>query len=395
MFLEPLRRRNPDFLRATVELHRTGEISSNSYVLDVDTIAANARLLANESRRLGLRVFAMTKQIGRNPVAIRAIVDSGIDSGVAVDMDCARALGRGGAHVGHLGHLVQVPRHEAREAAGMNPRFWTVFSADKAAEAARATAEAGGSQALLARIQAPGDRFYSGHEGGFPAADVVQVADALDGLEGAHFAGVTTFPALLFDNVKGQVRPTPNLTTVSDAAERLRGAGRADIEINAPGTTSVNTLNTLAQAGATQVEPGHALTGTTPWHAVAELPERPAMLYLTEISHRHAGRSFCFGGGLYVDPVFPPYQVRALTGSDPDEVLQTSVDAFLPSPDSIDYYGQLASERRTGDTVIFGFRAQAFVTRAHVVPVSGISRGEAKVDGVWTVNGEGVEEEVL
>jgi hypothetical protein len=42
---------------------------------------------------------------------------------------------------------------------------------------------------------------------------------------------------------------------------------------------------------------------------------------------------------------------------------------------------------RTGDTVIFGFRPQAFVTRAYVVPVSGISTGEPTVEGIWTPDG--------
>ena len=31
----------------------------------------------------------------------------------------------------------------------------------------------------------------------------------------------------------------------------------------------------LSDSGATQVEPGHGLTGTSPLHAVQELPEQP------------------------------------------------------------------------------------------------------------------------
>ena len=41
----------------------------------------------------------------------------------------------------------------------------------------------------------------------------------------------------------------------------------------------------LAAAGATQIEPGHGLTGTTPLHAVEDLPETPAVVYLSEVSH--------------------------------------------------------------------------------------------------------------
>jgi predicted amino acid racemase len=161
--------------------------------------------------------------------------------------------------------------------------------------------------------------------------------------------------------------------------------------VNAPGTTSTDVLRTLADAGATQVEPGHGLTGTTPLHAVRDLPEVPAMLYLTEVSHHYGSRAYVFGGGLYIDPVFEPYQVRALVGGSADEILaRPPVAAELPPPSAIDYYGQLdASEGTiaTGDTVIFGFRAQAFFTRAFVVPLSGVSRGQAAVEGVWTTDG--------
>jgi predicted amino acid racemase len=387
VFLEVLRRRNPDFLRAAVALHREGRIPANSYVLDLDAIGANAATLAAEADRLGLKIYAMTKQQGRNPAAMATIGENGIEAGVAVDVDCARALVAGGMAVGHVGHLVQIAAGEAGEVAAMEPHHWTVFNETKAAEAGDAAAALGRSQRLLARIHAPGDRFYPGHEGGFEADDVLRVADALDARPGAEFAGLTTFPALIFDAEAREVRPTPNLGTLERAAERLRDAGREGIEINAPGTTSARTLGALADAGATQVEPGHALTGTTPWHAIEDLPELPAMLYLSEVSHLHDGRSYYFGGGLYVDPVFPPYQVRALVGSDADEVLANPVDTELPPPAAIDYYGQLDAAARPGDTVILGFRAQAFVTRAAVAAVSGVAGGEPRLTGIWGPDG--------
>jgi len=391
VFLDVLRRRNPSLVRAAVELHGSGQLPANSYVLDLDTITANAATIAERANQHGLRVYAMTKQIGRNPAAIEAIGKGGIDAGVAVDMACARALVRAGAALGHVGHLVQVPTREAREAAAMRPEHWTVFSLERAAEAVAAAAELGRSQPLLARVHDTGDRFYPGHEGGFPAGDAVRVAEALDRLEGAEFAGVTTFPALLFDQSSGEVRPTPNLATLERVAEELRGAGYDKVEVNAPGTTSVEVLRTLADAGATQVEPGHGLTGTTPAHALSDLPELPAMLYLSEVSHVHAGRAFCFGGGLYVDPVFPEYQVQALVGGSADEAFANPVDAFMPAPAAIDYYGQLDTAARPGDAVVFGFRAQVFVTRAYVAALSGVATGSPRVEGVFDASGRAVE----
>ncbi|MGH2682402.1 MAG: alanine racemase, partial [Actinomycetota bacterium] len=269
--------------------------------------------------------------------------------------------------------------------------YWTVYSMDKAREAAKASAEGEREQRLLARLFAEGDTFYKGHEGGFPAEEGAKVAEELDALEGARFAGITTFPALLFDWESGEVRPTPNLRTLERAAESLRALGRIDLEVNAPGTTSSEVLSILAAAGATQVEPGHGLTGTTPLHAVRDLPEAPAVLYLSEVSHFHAGRAYSFGGGMYIDPVFPPYQVTALVGADAEQALRHRVPAEIPPPEAIDYYGMLDVPEghpvATGDTVIFGFRIQAFVTRAFVAPVSGVASGSPRVDGVWTTDG--------
>jgi predicted amino acid racemase len=391
VFLEVLVRRNLQFVEAAIALHQRGDIPANSYVIDLDRVRANASSFVEEANRQGLWTLAMTKQMGRNPPFLQAVVDGGIEAFVAVDMADARRIHGSGHRVGHIGHLVQVPRREAAVAAAMGPDYWTVYSMDKAREAGAASSDTGHDQALLARIFAPEDIFYRGHEGGFPAEDVSKVAEQLDALDGARFAGITTFPALLFDQASGEVRPTPNLGTLERAAEALRGLGREDVEINAPGTTSSSVLSALAAAGATQVEPGHGLTGTTPLHAVRDLPEIPAVLYLSEVSHFHGGRAYCFGGGMYIDPVFPSYQVTALVGSDPEAALRDRVPADLPPAEAIDYYGMLdvpdGRPVATGDTVIFGFRIQAFVTRAFVVPVSGVGSGSPSVEGIWTADG--------
>jgi predicted amino acid racemase len=388
MFLDVVRRRNPDLIAAAIQLHQEGQLPPNTYVLDLDAIAHNAKSIADEANRLNLTVYAMLKQIGRNPDACTAVMAGGISASVAVDVDCARSTTSAGMRFGHVGHLVQVPKMQADEVAAMHPEHWTVFSAAKAAEAATASAREDRDQALLARIHAPGDEFYSGHEGGFAADDILQVADELDSLADAHFAGITTFPALMFDPRSGRLRQTHNLRTLEQVAARLADNGRT-AEINGPGTTSTTALAQLAAAGVTQVEPGHALTGTTPLHTTSdELPEIPAVCYLTEISHSYAGRAYCFGGGLYVDPVFPEYQITAEVGSQPDKT--HTYDATLPPASSIDYYGQLTSDNHTpsaGDSVVFGFRIQAFVTRAYTAGVKGVGSGKPTVEGIWFADG--------
>lgn len=396
MFLNILRRRNPAFLDAIAELHAQGALPVNTYALDRDTVGQNARAFAAEASRLGLTPFAMTKQIGRNPDVSAELVRAGITHAVGVDLACAEAATTGGLRVGHVGHLVQIPRHEADRAAALEPSYWTVFNETKAAEAGAAAARIGRVQDVLLRVHAPGDRFYSGHEGGFALDDIVAAAGRISQIEGVRFAGITTFPATLFNAEKGEAEATPNRATLRRARDLLAAAGYENIVVNAPGTTSVSVLAHLAADGATQVEPGHGLTGTTPLHAVQDLVELPAVAYVSEVSHIWNDTAYVFGGGLYVDPVLGGSVTSALVvapGGSASAAAPRPVN--MPAAESIDYYatiplghsGTHGTRVNVGDTVIFGFRPQAFVTRALTASVSGIASGNPRVDGVWAASG--------
>lgn len=391
MFLDVTRRRNPALIEQTIFLHQAGKLPANTYVIDLDAVEANARHIGSVAAKHGLKVFAMTKQMGRNASFCQAVVRGGIAKAVAVDMECARATTRAGMGLGHLGHLVQVPRAEADAAASLAPDYWTVFNLEKAAEAGAASKKRNRTQDMLARLVAEGDRFYRAQEGGFPAGDVLAVADAIDALPGARLSGITTFPSQLFDHESGTVKPTHNLTTLRRAAEALAKAGRDKIEINMPGTTSSEILPMLAEAGATQIEPGHGLTGTTPLHAVSDLPELPAVVYLSEVSHLISGEACCFGGGLYIDPVFPDYPVMAVVSPEPTVADAALARVDIPVPASIDYYGMINAtgrvKPRVGDSVVFGFRPQAFVTRAYVAGISGLSTGSPTIATIYDAFG--------
>ncbi len=390
MFLSLLRRRNPALLDAAVALHRAGSIPPNTYVIDLDAVTRNAAAVQGEAARLGLRAFAMTKQLGRNRDASRAIAAGGITHSVGVDLECTMAAAAGGLAPGHLGHLVQIPRHRAADAAALKPLYWTVFSDEKAREAGAASVAAGRVQDVLLRIAGPGDRFYRGHEGGFDADEIVAAARRVDALPGVRFAGITTFPATLFDAGAGDAAATPNLGTLTRAKRLLEASGFRDIEVNAPGTTSSATLARLAEAGATQVEPGHGLTGTTPLHAVRDLVEDPAIAYVSEVSHVWNGDAFVFGGGLYVDPVLGIPPVQALVVPEGKLASQTApVSVDMPAPEAIDYYAIVpdAAAARPGDTVVFGFRPQVFVTRAYTAGVRGLASGAPQLAGIWAADG--------
>ncbi|MCU1558566.1 MAG: amino-acid racemase [Microbacteriaceae bacterium] len=392
MFLTNLIEQNPEFARAVIDLHQSGALPPDCYVIDLDTMGENARSITEESHRLGMEVIAMTKQFGRHPAALRTLRENGVDSFVAVDMTCARAITRTGQPLGHVGHLVQIPRHLAEEASSFDPANWTVFSQGKAAEAAGAALSQGRTQNILARIYGEGDVVIESHAGGFAATDIVETASAIDELDGGRFAGVTSYPALVFDREKHVVRPTPNLRTLEQSIMRLADAGWNDIVVNAPGETSTAVLADLANAGVTQVEPGHGFTATGAYHAFAPLPERPAMVYLSEVSHLAGDNAYCFGGGLYLCVGSVEYQPTAIVGADFESAIHQRVDAALePNHQVIDFYGRLPLPERNsirpGDSVLFCFRAQAFYTRSLVAAVSGVQTGAPVVEGIYTVDG--------
>ena len=287
----------------------------------------------------------MTKQVGRAPGVLDAITKAGVDGYVAVDMGCARPIAANGHNLGHIGHLVQVAAAEGGEAMAMQPDYWTVFSANKAEEASAAAARLGRVQDLLVRVFAPGDEFYPGHEGGVPVDRLPAMIDHIAGLPGVRFAGLTTFPALLFDPASASALTTQYGDHVSGRggcptapwAQRIPQRSRSTPRALRPPPV----LAQLAEAGATQVEPGHGLTGTTPLHAVSDLPEQPAVCYVSEIAHIYQGTPFCFGGGLYIDPVFGDYQTTAVVARDPGEAATKPMAVDMPDPAAIDYYAKL------------------------------------------------------
>ena len=394
MFLETIARRNPDLVRAAVGMHQAGAIPPNCYLLDLDAIRSNARLIKNAADQAGLQVYPMAKQVGRNPLFVRTVARAGMPRFVCVDWTGARLLSHHKARIGHVGHLVQIPRTEATAIATLNPQVWTVFNLEKAREASEAAQQVGRTQHLLLRTVRACDTFYPTHDGGFDLDHVVRAAKAIATYQNVRVVGVTSFPTLLFDAERRSTYLTPNMETILLAAQRLHTELGLEIsQINAPGTTSASTMQMLAQAGATHVEPGHGFTGTTPWHAYEDLPEKPAMCYLTEVSDLRGDQAYVLGGGFFVDPVVPPYQVRALVGSSGDEALANRADADLGAPGAIDYYALLdcrSAKVEIGDSVVFGFRPQVFATRAYVAVVRGIGRKKPKLAGVFDVTGRRV-----
>ncbi|MDI3420859.1 alanine racemase [Streptomyces luteolus] len=387
MFLNSVVARNSALVDAAVELHGRGAIPPDTYVIDLDAVEANAALLAAEAGRLRLGLWFVVKQIGRNPELIRAIARH-IPRYAAIDAPEADALHTAGARAGNLGHLVQIPRRALPALLARRPEAVTVYDLDNARAVADAARELGFVQDVLIRVAGTADATFPGQEGGVPLAGLEAFAAAVEQLDGLRIAGVTAFPCVRCDLSTGTPVPTPNLQLALEARTFLSARGHGPLKLSAPGATCAATLPLLAAHGATHGEPGHALTGTTPLHAVGlHQPERPAYVYVTEVAHTLAdGRPALFGGGFYprggVESALLPRTGERLP------VLEAP-------PGHIDYYrllapGRSTSRPRLGDTAVLAFRTQMFVTRSTVAVVADLSRAAPRLVGLYDSYGRPV-----
>jgi predicted amino acid racemase len=383
MYLKRLVERNPALLETALTLHQRGEIPPNTWVIDLDAIAENARSLAREAQRLGLQTYVMSKQHGRNPYVNHVALAAGLHKTVAVDIQGALQMRRYGTPIGHIGHLTQVPRHQIADAVGMRPDVITVYNVEHAEWISAEARAQGIVQDVLLRVYADGDVFFDGQQGGFHEPEVPAAVARIQGLGGVRIAGVTAFPCVRYNRGSGDPADlTPNFHTIARAAATMRGLGVDVTQVNAPGNTSAITMPMLAEAGATHVEPGHGLLGTTPSHAFVDgLPERPAYTYVSEISHHFGGRGYAYGGGLFQDIYDPDHRYQALVGSTWEAAGANAVDYHREIEQIIDYHAVLeqGDRCRPGDTVLFGFRTQMQMTRSYIAPVSGISAGEPEL----------------
>ena len=336
----------------------------------------------------------MTKQFSRNPLIAGLALSQGLDSTVSVDIHCAKLLHRHGLPIGHVGHLNQIPMHDTAAVLAMAPDAVTVYSVEAAERVNAAAAAVGRTQDLLLRVWRPGDVFFEGQEGGFREDLLLPAARRIAALPNVRIAGVTSFPCLAygFGGDGQEARFNPNMMTITENAARLRQELGLELPIvNAPGNTSARLMVLLAEGGATHVEPGHGLCGTTPTQIVeGDHPEIPAYVYVSEISHHHEGLAYAFAGGIWsLQAGFlpPDWPVRACVGRDPEQAAENVLD-YVHIPQIIDYHVPLTpGERaRIGDTIVLPIYTQSQMTRGHIAPVSGIANGDLQVWGLFDHN---------
>lgn len=366
MFLNMLRKRNPSLVRGAGHLHQKGAIPPNTYVVDLDSLEENVRFLSDTADEYGLTLYYMTKQLGRSGFIGNAIEQNGISKAVAVDIDEALNLNEAGCQIGNIGHLVQPGKTQwLKVLTSLQPEVVTLFSMDRARQLSEAALSLGKQQDVILRVISRDGFTYPGQYGGFDVDDLEEVVSELKRLQGIKIIGATSFPIFQLNQTKSDFEFTSNIHTLMTARNVLSQSGLNVCHLNAPGSTSCQTIPLLKRYGITHGEPGHALTGTTPLHAYNDsLLEKPCIAYVSEISHMDDEHAYTIAGGFYARSNME----KALYGTTPAAIEQQETQTCAASIENIDYYGSLKRKQgmKTGDTVLYSFRTQIFVTRAHV-----------------------------
>ena len=414
--LDTITERNPGLIMEAAALHGSGAIPPDTFVIDLDAIGSNTMETAAAAKKSRVRLYYMSKQLGRNPLACRQITKSGIGKAVTIDIDECRILHGFGFPVGHVGHLTQVPERDLKYVLDeVTPDVVTVYSIDKARRISEAAARLSVRQKILLRVHGKRDFSYPRQisPGGFPEGHLPHDLKELSGMHGIDVEGVTSFPVFRTDLLKRSIFPLPNAETLVRCAAVLKEHKGSVGQVNMP-ADSTTEMFPLAKSIAGEfadsvcLEPGHGLSGSTPLHAFrSDLPEIPAIVYVSEISHVSGEEAYAFGGGMMgADSVaglwsadYHSHYMHSLVMHDAGGPL--SVRALASPVGFIDYYIPLRSvsgnmdEFRTGDTVMLGFRPQIFVTRSHVAVVRGIHSGKAELLGLFDSRGNMLDRRTL
>jgi predicted amino acid racemase len=390
LLLEQTLKRNPQLVEAAFELHQLGAIPAATHLIDLDAVAENARAMATAARAHGLRVYLMSKQNGHNPHMAAVALAQGLDSIVAVEAFAAHMTHRYEQPVGHVGHLANVPLGQVRQIAAMEPELVTVYSHEMAARFSEAAGELGRVQDILIRVTNPEDDGpVRGMVGGWTEAECVDAARRLFELPNVRLAGLTQHSCISYASERDPERATPTagFFTMLRAKETIERELRLDgLRINCAGNVNSITFGVLAGYGATDVEPGRALTGAAYFHALREMPERPAQLFVTEVSHRWQDQLYVYGGGFAWLETFGggyagPY--RGLVGTGFAEAVDDPVELLFRG--AVDYHGVCTdvARARVGDSAVFALHPQFFIERGYVAAVSGVSCGTPRVEGIF------------
>lgn len=92
MLLEQTEKRNRKLLEISFYFHQMGSIRPDSYLVDIDMLIENARLMLIEAKKHGIILYFMLKQLGRNPYIAKKLMSLGYTGAVVVDFKEAKVM---------------------------------------------------------------------------------------------------------------------------------------------------------------------------------------------------------------------------------------------------------------------------------------------------------------
>ncbi len=377
MFLKKIVETNRSFVDTCFKMHQSGEILPDSYVIDMEALRENAKKIYEQAKSQNIDVYFMLKQIGRNPIIAKELVEIGYKGAVVVDFKEAAVMMRHNIPIANIGHLVQTPKAMLQKIVDYGCQYYTVFTVEKIRDLNECAKKSGKKISLLLKVVGKEDMIYSGQTAGFRLETLEKAVEEIKTFEYVEIKGITSFPCFLYDEQKEEICATNNFQTLMKAKAILEAHGIRVENVNAPSTSSVKTIQAMQGYEVHSAEPGHGLTGTTPLHAYKDCAELPCVAYVSEISHNYDGLAYCYGGGFYRRG----HLENALVGNSLETAREMKV--IPPSVESIDYYFGLEKPCTVNETVVMSFRFQVFVTRSNVCLVDGIRAGEPKLIGTY------------
>ena len=225
MFLNKLQEKNPKLLNTAIEFHQKGLLSPDTYLLDVDTILDNAKLLIEEAKKNNIKLYVMTKQIGRIPFLAKKILELGYSGVVAVDFKEAEIMIKNNIPLGNIGHLVQTPTKLLEKVIKSNVEIMTVYSYEKIEQIHKIANKLNKIQDIMLRVLEEDSTVYSGQSGGFYLNELEGLCMKVKELKNIRINGLTSFPCYLYDKSMNKVKPTKNIETIKKAQNILKKYG--------------------------------------------------------------------------------------------------------------------------------------------------------------------------
>lgn len=376
MFLAKTMETNPKLIEVAVDFHQKGYLYPDTYVIDYDQTLENARLILEEAKKKGIELYFMTKQLGRNPLLAQGFMALGYKGAVVVDYREAEAMMDAHIPLGNVGHLVQTPYFMLEKIMKYGTEVMTVFTFEKLKEINEVAKKLNIIQDVILKVYSEKDLQYPAQEGGIHLDTLKQFIEDAKTLEHVAIVGATAFPAFLYDLEKKDIEKTHNYQSIMRAISLMKQMGCTIKQVNAPSTTSVRTLQLMENTPVTHGEPGHGLTGSTPAHALEDMPEKPSVVYLSEVSHNFGKDSYAYGGGHYRRS-----HVKEALNVYKDQKSVVPVEAI--APDNIDYYFKLKQNLPVSSPIIMAFRFQIFVTRSRVAIIKGVQSNNPEILGIY------------